>query len=627
MAAADSLGLGITLTLRDSVTTPARKVGESLGKLKGKSEEGVSSLKKLQTTLNALAGSQVMASAKRMYTDLTDETRKFERQMAQVATQVDTSTTDMKGLTKSVEDMSVQFGTDAVEEAAALYEILSAGYDNATDSVKLLDVGNRMAIGGNASLTDSVDGLTTILNAWSISADKAESVADTLFTTVKLGKLNMDDLAKNIADVAPLAATLGIDLEQVGASIATMTKQGTQAPEAFTQMKAALSGMIRPTDELNAVWKKNHFSSAKAAIGALGYQGALQLVVKAAKGNEGQLQKLLGSVWAMNAVLQISGKNAGMYAESFKEVKEGVGAADQAFRKASATNDFAMNQAEQSWKKLKRAIGEPMLKALNPTIKKLTEAAGVVGVWLEKNPAWARAIGITVAAIVGLSFVLGGLAVALFIVQAVASPITLTFLLIAAAVAAVIAIGWLLYDNWDTIIAELSVWVMALGMAWDAFVVWLGECMDSATAAVGGWFDNVVNFFKGILIWISKVAMKFLEFLEYLPLAGDMAADLRQKLDKMNMEIQVSMQPDSPWKAMQKQAAPTLAYGGMSTFNKEDADILAVRNPSARRQAMPAINNVINVPKATITSTAVNIEGKKIADIVHEMNETKTVRN
>lgn len=639
--AAKDLGIGITITLRDNLSSGAKKAGDGLDKLKEKSEGSVNSFKKMQNALNAAAGSQIMTGAKRAFGELVSSTTDFQREMGQVATQVDRGKVDMNQLRKGVQELSVEFGISAIDEAKGLYEGLSAGIGDAAETMSALRTANQLAVGGNATVGESIDALTTIINAWGISAKDTEKISDSLFKTVLLGKLNVSDLARNIADVAPVASSLGINLEQVGASIATMTKQGTKAPEAFTGMKSVISGLIRPSDELMAVWRKAGFTSAEAAIRAKGYQGALELVTKAAKGNKGTLQTMMGGAVAMNAVLQITGDKAGLFAESLAEVKDSAGAAANAFKAATEGEDFQIRKSQQSWENLKRAVGGPMLQALRPVIEKFTELAKAAGEWLEKNPTWAKAIGITIAGLTALAVILGVVAAAIFIVEIIASPVILIILGIAIAIGLVVAAGWWLYNNWEEIVATFKMWIKALGLAWGAFVEWLKECMSAAGTAVGGWVTSVVNWFKGIIIWLGEMAMKFLEFLEMMPLAGDLASDLRSKIGNFNMEMKVSMQPASPWMAMQNQAAqsqakPTMAYGGMGTFTPGQgqgvyggylsADLLAVKNPSTNAAPGAQKPLQVNVPKTVVNPASIQIDKREIAKVVFDVQQEQAAR-
>ena len=62
----------------------------------------------------------------------------------------------------------------------------------------------------------------------------AAKASDIMFTTVKLGKTNFDELSGSLFQVAPIASSLGVDFESVGAALADLTAKGTPTSVAAT---------------------------------------------------------------------------------------------------------------------------------------------------------------------------------------------------------------------------------------------------------------------------------------------------------------------------------------------------------------------------------------------------------
>ena len=62
-----------------------------------------------------------------------------------------------------------------------------------------------------------------------------------MFTAVRLGKTDFEQLSSSLFQVAPIAASLGVDFQDVTAALANLTAQGTPTRVASTQMKASLS--------------------------------------------------------------------------------------------------------------------------------------------------------------------------------------------------------------------------------------------------------------------------------------------------------------------------------------------------------------------------------------------------
>ncbi|MGC9355908.1 MAG: phage tail tape measure protein, partial [Mariniphaga sp.] len=86
------------------------------------------------------------------------------------------------------------------------------------------------------------------------------------------GKTTFPELASNIAQVAPLAASMNITFEEVAASVASLTKQGVNTPMAFTQIRQAI---LSVNDVLGDGWQKS-----------MTFQEALQKVRDMAGGSD-----------------------------------------------------------------------------------------------------------------------------------------------------------------------------------------------------------------------------------------------------------------------------------------------------------------------------------------------------
>ena len=153
------------------------------------------------------AGIAFARAAKESY----DFEKRFQKAMLEVATlskEVDGSLTEYMN---RVMDMIRDIPIAGDEAAKALYQIVSAGHDGA-NGMEILEVSAKAATGGLTETATAADAITTILNAYGMQADKAKSVSDKLFTTVRLGKTTFGELGTSIAQAAPIAASFGIRL-------------------------------------------------------------------------------------------------------------------------------------------------------------------------------------------------------------------------------------------------------------------------------------------------------------------------------------------------------------------------------------------------------------------------------
>ena len=185
-----------------------------------------------------ISAATAFASAAKSSYDFEKEFRKNMLEVATISTQV---TGDMTGFMNQIMSITQEIPIKAPDVAKALYGIVSAGHDGA-DGMKVLEVSAKSAIGGMTDTATAADAITTLLNAYKMGADEAEKVSDQLFTTAKLGKTTFGELGQSIAQVAPIAAAYGVEMDQVLAAVATLTKSGTPTAQAMTQIRASIIG-------------------------------------------------------------------------------------------------------------------------------------------------------------------------------------------------------------------------------------------------------------------------------------------------------------------------------------------------------------------------------------------------
>ena len=246
----------------------------------------------------------------------------LETALIEVATISQAVTDDFEGYKEALIGLSTQSATSAKDLTSAYYDIVSAGYDGA-QGLELLAAAEKASTAGFVEVGIAADGLTTVLNAWGKSAEEAGAVSDIFFKTVEKGKTTFPELGQNIAQVAPIAASLGVSFEEVSAAAATLTKSGTPTAQAFTQIRSSL---ISVNAVLGDGWAE-----------AMTYQEALNEVRKRAGGSSNELKKMLGRMEAVNAVLGLTGRNATTAAEDLDAMNDSLGATTIAADKVTAT--------------------------------------------------------------------------------------------------------------------------------------------------------------------------------------------------------------------------------------------------------------------------------------------------
>ena len=285
--------------------------------------------------------------------------KEFRKNMLEVATISTQVTDDMTGFMNQVMSITQEIPIKAPEAAKALYSIVSAGHDGA-DGMKILEVSAKAAVGGLTETETAADAITTILNAYKMSAEEAGTVSDQLFTTVRLGKTTFGELGASIAQVAPIAAAYGISIDQVLGAVASLTKQGTPTAQAMTQIRAAIQGTAGELGD--------------AAFQGRTFQEALQLINEKAGGSASKMKEMLGTDEGLAATLALTGKNAKAAANDLGELQGSLGATEAAFEKMADAADNQLTLLANNVQAYLRPMGERILKEVSDIAKAFNEA-------------------------------------------------------------------------------------------------------------------------------------------------------------------------------------------------------------------------------------------------------------
>ena len=323
-----------------SIYVDAAKAIEQFGKLKERTtdlEKGFNKIEKSFNKFGSLATKNLTVPIAAGTTAMSLATKKaidFDNGMRQVATMLPKLSKDGFGsLKQETLDFAKEIGKVPGEVIPALYNALSAGIpkENVFD---FLRTASSSAVAGVSDLTTSVDGLSSVVNAYGSEVLNVNEASDIMFATLKLGKTDFTQIANTVSNVIPVASAIGVKFHDIGAAIAVMTAQGTPTAKATTQIRQALVELNKEGSIAYETFKKITGKTFREFIeGGGNLQEALNLMSETASYNKKEVTSLFSSVEAGSAVLSLSGKNASKFKDALEEVKNSVGATSEAFQK------------------------------------------------------------------------------------------------------------------------------------------------------------------------------------------------------------------------------------------------------------------------------------------------------
>lgn len=324
--------------------------------------------------------------------------------------QMDSS--EFKTLSNGVRELSIEFGTDLPNNINAMYQALSAGVPSG-NILEFMKVASKSSIAGVTDTATAVDGLTNVINAFGLDFGDAMEISDKMFNTLKDGKTTFQELSQSMFQSAPVAASLGIEFDEVMASVVAITKTGAPTKQAMTMIKAALSNMQKPTAQMTLALRNLGYETGRALISDVGMIKAFEMLATQSGLTAQEADKIFGSVEGLQAILSMTGKNAHVVADALKSIENASGSTEVAFKEMSTALGFQINRVKEQFRALAISLTEENID----TIKKFVDN---VNVFIEKYGKLVAKILLFVApitavtvAIAGTVFVLGLLATGL----------------------------------------------------------------------------------------------------------------------------------------------------------------------------------------------------------------------
>jgi len=310
-----------------------------------------------------------------------DQSVQFGREMANISSILGGGQDRVNELASGVERLSLAYGVSTSDINDALYDLIGTLGDSA-EATDQLELAMKLGRAGNATTKDGLRVLTAVTKAYGdTSMATMKKVADLASNTVELGVITMPELASSIGIATPLAATLGISIEELMANTATLTGVTGTGSEVMHQFTSAMRSVVDRSKPMDAAFKKafseEKFKSISEAIKKYGMIGTLQRLVATTDGSIESVNGLFGRIEGLNEALAITGKLAGSFVEKQDSMNTISGKVDTQLEKQTTglgAAGFEMDKAKARSDALSRQIGERM----TPAFLKFEETLGTI---------------------------------------------------------------------------------------------------------------------------------------------------------------------------------------------------------------------------------------------------------
>lgn len=370
-----------------------------------------------------------------------------------------------------------------------------------------------LAAGEGGELDTVSAGLVATINGFHGSFDDAAKYADVFANACNNSALDVNSLSQAMSVAAPIFSSAGYSVKDAALYMGVMANNGIEADKAANSLKTGLARLVSPAKEGAAMMDK-------LGISVTNSDGTMKDSVQIQKELHDAFSQLSESE-QIAAASAIFGKNQmAPWLALINTAPGDVDALNQALgengtameMQAAMMSGFAgsIEQLKSGLDVLLTSLGE----ALAPIIQKVVAGLQVLVNWFNslspKMQTVIAVIGVIVAAIGPVLVILGTIASAIGsiitlvgtlgpalgalggVFAALAGPVGIAI----AIIAALIAIGVLLYKNWDTIkakAAEVKAWVIAQWNALKASVSAIFNSIKATASAVWNGIKSAVT--------------------------------------------------------------------------------------------------------------------------------------
>lgn len=454
---------------------------------------------------------------------------RFEKQMSAVKSVMGDLAPGVEGAAKSFEELndvvkelgaSTQFTATEVGKAA---EFLGLAGFSAQEAMEGLPATLALAAAGTLELGRASDIASDTMTAFGLQATDLTRVVDVLAQTAANSNTTVELLGSAMSFVAPIAATLGQNIEEVSAALGVLANAGIKGSAAGTGLAQSFTQLAKKGDKLNGILSDYGLTFEDVNPEVVSLSDIIKKFAAAGL-SAGDAMTIFGAR-AGRTILALTKQGGPALDELREKLEAAAGAAErmQNIRLDNTVGDFT--KLKSAIEGLAIEVFESMKESLRGVIAFVTKIVVRIREWVKQNKSLVGAITSAMGALAGILAVLGTVAVAFSaVIAAVAGLVAIgaKVILIGIAIAAVMAaqaavllavlapVILAIKENWDKLkTAWKAAWENVIKPVWDAFVKavkagwekFVKPAFEKLKAAVG----RVIDAFKDFMVSIGEL--------------------------------------------------------------------------------------------------------------------------
>jgi len=239
----------------------------------------------LQTALVALGGALVLRQSIGLLAS-------FGQEMSTVRAITGATGDEFRDLTGIARDLGATTRFSASEAAQGMTFLARAGFSTA-EVMESIDDTLRLAQAGALDLGSAADIASNVLSGFRLEADQAGRVVDVLAKAANSSNTDVRQLGDGLKLVAPIAAGVGVSIEETTAAIGKLSDAGLQATLAGTGLRRVISELESPSRKTRGLLQDLGLTADEVRISQVGLTAAIERLARAGI-DTGQSLELFG---------------------------------------------------------------------------------------------------------------------------------------------------------------------------------------------------------------------------------------------------------------------------------------------------------------------------------------------
>lgn len=349
-----------------------QQISGPLGNIKGKLSNAASGfLSGLPTQLVGFAGlGYGVADTLKVYTD-------FTHQMSRVKAIAGATDDEFARLTAKAKEQGMMTQFTATESGKAMEYMAMAGWKT-EDMLNGISGIMSLAAASGEDLGQVSDIVTDALSAFKLQAKDAGHFADVLAQAATNSNTNVGMMGYTFKYVAPLAGTLGFNIEDTALAIGLMANSGIKAEKAGTALRSMFTRMAAPTKESSSAMAELGFSMTDSAGKVKSLRSIMKELRKDFKGlskmDQTRLAKQLAGEDAISGFLAIMNANESDWKKLETAIDHSQGAAKNMENISTSNLWGSIKGLQSAWEAVQLGI---MSQGPGSGIKEFVDAATI----------------------------------------------------------------------------------------------------------------------------------------------------------------------------------------------------------------------------------------------------------